>query len=353
MAITVVLASVHAIAQLEKPIQPGDDAPPLAVARWLNSDRVRTQGVGKLQVIEFTATWCGACIKSIPHLNDLAQTYREHVDIISIYTFSNKSEDPNGMKYQQSVQELLAGQRYEIQFTWCVDSVGNMSAKRWGVLGVPRTFVLGAQGKVLWVGHPLMGLDAVLDNIIRGTFDAEVEYKVQIGLQAVLDEIEALPPNEYRVAVDKLDSLRHSYPLQSWLLIRKFRFLAEHDDPDAGRWLQWIFNNAPETMQWSRLATYISYYGSQPDYDSAFRALERAKHESGTPDRIDIHTEWYNIHLRRLLRTRDSAEKGKFAAMTKSHCKEAIRYFGQRGRLEKVLHFQKQLDWLEKEYPGN
>ena len=58
-------------------LQIGDAAPELKVEKWVKGDPVTTFEKGKVYVVEFWATWCPPCIKSIPHLTELQKQYKE------------------------------------------------------------------------------------------------------------------------------------------------------------------------------------------------------------------------------------------------------------------------------------
>src|SRR5262245_40700130 len=62
----------------------GDAAPALAIGDWVQGEPVTGFEKGKVYVVEFWATWCGPCRKSIPHLTKLQAENREAVTIIGI-----------------------------------------------------------------------------------------------------------------------------------------------------------------------------------------------------------------------------------------------------------------------------
>lgn len=52
-------------------------APKFSVQQWVNSSPLTlTQLRGKIVVLDFWATWCQPCLRSVPHNNDLAKRYK-------------------------------------------------------------------------------------------------------------------------------------------------------------------------------------------------------------------------------------------------------------------------------------
>src|SRR5262245_61215466 len=57
----------------------GEPAPSLKVRKWLQTPSKPAAGwpSGKVVILEFWATWCAPCVGSIPHLNDLAEQFKD------------------------------------------------------------------------------------------------------------------------------------------------------------------------------------------------------------------------------------------------------------------------------------
>lgn len=162
-AAMVCASSVLAQDQATPTLKVGDKAPALTVENWVKGKEVKKFEEGKVYVVEFWATWCGPCIKGIPHLTELQKEYKDKgVTIIGVAS----SERGNDAKSKLvGVENFVRKQGKEMEYTIAFDADRSMS-KDWmaaaGRNGIPCAFLVGPDGKIAWIGHPGNGLDAEL-----------------------------------------------------------------------------------------------------------------------------------------------------------------------------------------------
>jgi len=159
----------------------GSKAPQLQIEHWVKGKPVDLAKADdkKIHVIEFWATWCGPCRDSIPHLTKLQEKYKgKGVTVIGI------TDEPKA-----TVERFVRRQKKQMEYTVAIEKGDTMSQaymRAFGQTGIPATFVVDQQDRIVWVGHPKSGLDDVIDRLVKGTFDLKDEIakeKAQIRLQ--------------------------------------------------------------------------------------------------------------------------------------------------------------------------
>jgi thiol-disulfide isomerase/thioredoxin len=122
---------------------------------------------GKVVLISFWATWCPPCRLEIPELIDLANRYKDQVEIVGI-----SMDDPEDVAKVQSFVTKM-GMNYPVAMGTkdLVDEYG-------GVPALPTVFVLNKEGRVVQKHMGLMSTE-LYDTEIRSLLGMPVNVKVE------------------------------------------------------------------------------------------------------------------------------------------------------------------------------
>lgn len=162
--------------ELEKLLQ----APPGAEASW---EKLR----GKVVVLEFWATWCAPCRAAIPHLNELAEQFKDKpVQFIAV-TAEN----------ERVVKEFL--QRFPIKAWVGIDAFKAMN-RAYGIVGIPHSVIVDTNGVIAAIMYPMNLKAEHLNDILAGKatdlpqlqpFRPEAEAEVEEVVAADKPTVEA------------------------------------------------------------------------------------------------------------------------------------------------------------------
>lgn len=149
----------------------GSPAPALTVDKWVKGDEVTGFEKGKVYVVEFWATWCPPCRESIPHLTELQ---KKHKDVPFIGVAASERQ-PKGTKPTdkadarlEKLEKFVKDKGDEMGYAVAYDSKATM-VKTWTMpahqSGIPVAFIVGKDGAIAWIGHP-MSMESALDKAI-------------------------------------------------------------------------------------------------------------------------------------------------------------------------------------------
>ena len=157
----------------------GAKAAPWTVREWIQGGPVTPWSAGdtNIYVIEFWATWCGPCLQSIPHLTRLRQKYREQ----GVVFVGMSREEPEVVK--PYVQRMGSNMTYAVALD-LKDATTRAYLGAMGGSAIPRAFVIGRDQRVLWTGHPMAGLDEILQEILEGRYTLD---RAKAGAQFLRD----------------------------------------------------------------------------------------------------------------------------------------------------------------------
>ncbi len=148
----------------------GDPAPGLDIDTWIKGEETTIES-GKVYVIEFWATWCPPCRKSIPHLTELQEQYGDAgLVIIGISDEEVGTVRPFVEKMGKRMDYIVATDRRK--------ATNRAWFNRAGLKGIPAAFIVDRDGKLAFIGNPLdpqAQFDSVLSRVMRGRYNPELE----------------------------------------------------------------------------------------------------------------------------------------------------------------------------------
>jgi thiol-disulfide isomerase/thioredoxin len=116
-------------------------------------------------VVDMWATWCGPCMKGIPHLSKVAEAVQgQDVAVIAL----NTSDD------DIPFEKFATGRGAEYKFILAKDPAGRdpnlntIAHKLYGVRGIPATFVIDKSGKIVGTVSGYTEGDTKLQQILKG-----------------------------------------------------------------------------------------------------------------------------------------------------------------------------------------
>lgn len=272
----------------------GMPAPALKVAKWFKGAPVEKFEPGKIYVVEFWATWCGPCKTSIPHLTELARKHAEKVTIIGVSAWERPEENTNEAIFAL-VESFVKDMAEKMDYHVAADGIDQTMANTWMSAaertGIPCAFIVGRDGKVAWIGHP-MTMDDVLAQVVAGTFDvqaaakqAEIEWRQkQEQIKLVAPIRAALQAQDNKAVVEAVDKAVAAQPqLEPELMSVKLRALMQVDEPRAFAYLKTLLENGSverNPFYAFNAALILSQQAATlkaPDYALVIAALEKAK----------------------------------------------------------------------------
>lgn len=130
----------------------GSDAPEVTATTWINTDGFKlADHKDKIVVVEFWATWCPPCRKSIPHLKTMHDAHKDQgLVIVSL------SDEP-----AETINEF----NKKAGMDWIIGA-GSSSGRDYGVSGIPTAFIV-VDGKIVWSGHPMGGLEEEVKKLLE------------------------------------------------------------------------------------------------------------------------------------------------------------------------------------------
>lgn len=143
----------------------GAEAPPIKVATLAGEEFDLASTRGQVVVLDFWATWCGPCKRSLPALQAVHEAYAED-ESVAIYSVNTDISAAQGA----GLNKWMARQKWD--FPVLLDAPRNAVAQRYRVQSIPTVVIIGPSGKV---HHVSVGLPAPNTAGIKAHLEAKIE----------------------------------------------------------------------------------------------------------------------------------------------------------------------------------
>lgn len=180
-----------------EPLKVGSPAPKLQTGEWIQGEPVKEFAKDKVYVVEFWATWCGPCVATIPHLDELHEEFKDkgvvfigqnvwEQDTAKVKPFVAKMGEK--MSYRVALDDVSAEKKGFMAVNWMQAAKQN---------GIPAAFVVAKDGNIAWIGHPATLKKEMIQLALDGkplTAAVKGEAKPEMDEDAIVKVLEEKGP---------------------------------------------------------------------------------------------------------------------------------------------------------------
>lgn len=188
--------------------QIGNKAEQPVIDHWVGGDAVASYSKGSVYVVEFWATWCGPCIKAMPHLSELAERYAKDGLVVIAVTKADESNT------REAIEQFAngPGKNYRFRYAICEgDTMYKDYMEASGQKGIPCSFVIDREGNLAYVGHP-NDLDYVLERVVAGKWRGKPDADEIREMNETIPKLPAMAQTDPDKALQVVEHIRRVNP---------------------------------------------------------------------------------------------------------------------------------------------
>jgi len=136
----------------------GDRAPDFTL-RSLAGEQVTLSSLrGKVIILDFWASWCSPCRVSMPTIHALWQKYRDQGVVLIGVSLDRSESAAEGYLKANGYTDIIA--------LWESIYASQAVARKYGVTGIPHTFVIDRNGIIRFANHPAYLTGSLIESLL-------------------------------------------------------------------------------------------------------------------------------------------------------------------------------------------